>query len=86
MKLENVFKKVDSYSKLGLVGLRISLFFLIFILGAMIIFISFNSNFSEIIPFLLKMPEGSDYIAIFGLSILFIAVPFLTAIKIKKKL
>lgn len=81
-----ILKKLDSDLESGLIGLKISLFSLIVIVFLMIIFISFKATFSEMTSYFLKMPKGDDYLAIFGLSILFIVIPFAMAIKLKKRI
>ena len=85
MKKRDTWKKLESDLEYGSEGLKISLLSLIIIIFLMMIFISFQMTLSEMIFHLLRMPEGNDYIALFGLSILFIVVPFAMAIKLKKK-
>ncbi len=85
MKKKEILKRLDSDLESGLVGLKISFFSLIIIIFLMIIFIFPGATFSEMISYLLKMPKGDDYLGIFGLSILFIVLPFTMAVKLKKK-
>jgi len=85
MKKKRILKNLESDLKSGLIGLKISLFILIIIALLMIIYLSQEITFSEIISILFKMPSKEDYFAIFGFFIIFILTPFVAAIKLNRK-
>lgn len=81
---KKIWKKWGFYLKTGLTGLKVSLVFLVIIVILMTSSVFSKTDSSEIISVFFKIPSGYDYLAIFGLSLLFIVVPFVTAIEIKK--
>ncbi|MBT4135393.1 hypothetical protein HOD75_02450 [archaeon] len=79
----NGFSNVNTDLEWGSKGLKISL--LVLTLVVLILFVVlyvFLGSVSEIGEILFRMPEGQEYLAIFGGALLFIAVPFLLGIKV----